>query len=49
MREKLGADWRKIHIGVKTFYSSPNIVRMIISMWMRWTRHVERMGRKRHT
>jgi hypothetical protein len=29
-------------------YSSPNIIRMIKSRRMRWTRHVAQMGEKRN-
>jgi hypothetical protein len=31
-----------------TFYSSPNIIRMIKSWRMRWAEHVARMGEKRN-
>jgi hypothetical protein len=43
-REEDGS-WRKLHIDeLHSLYSSPNIVRVIISRKMRWVRHVARMG-----
>jgi hypothetical protein len=30
-------------------YSSPSIIRMIESRWMRWARHVARIGENRDT
>jgi hypothetical protein len=42
-------DWRKLHNEVfHNLYSSPNIIRMIKSRRMRWTRHVARMGQTRN-
>jgi hypothetical protein len=44
-RDEVTGDWRKLHN--KEFYnlhSSPNIIRMIKSRWMRWAGHVARMG-----
>jgi hypothetical protein len=36
---------RKLHIDeLYSLYSSPNIVRVIKSRWMRWAGHVARMG-----
>jgi hypothetical protein len=40
--------WRKLHNEeLHNLYSSPSIIRIIKSMWMRWARHVARMGEKR--
>jgi hypothetical protein len=37
--------WRKLHNDeLRSLYSSPNIVRVIKSRRMRWTRHVAHMG-----
>jgi hypothetical protein len=42
-------DWRKLHNEeLHNLYSSPNIIRMIKSRRIRWTRHVARMREKRH-
>jgi hypothetical protein len=39
--------WRKLHNEeLHNFYSSPNIIRMIMSRRMRWTWHVVQMGKK---
>jgi hypothetical protein len=36
--------WRKLHNDeLHSLYSSPNIVRVIKSRWMRWAGHVARM------
>jgi hypothetical protein len=46
-REEDGS-WRKLHNDeLHSLYSSPNIVRVIISRRMRWTGHVARMGERR--
>jgi hypothetical protein len=40
-RDEVSGDWRKLHNEeLHNFYSSPNIIRMIKSRWMRWTGHV---------
>ena len=40
-------DWSKLHYEeLHDLYSVPNIVRVIISMRIRWTEHVARMGKK---
>jgi hypothetical protein len=46
-REEDGS-WRKLHNDeLHSLYSSPNIVRVIISRRMRWAGHVARMGEGR--
>jgi hypothetical protein len=46
-REEDGS-WRKFHNDeLHSLYSSPNIVRVIISRRMRWAGHVARMGEGR--
>jgi hypothetical protein len=38
-------DWRKQHNEeLDNLYSSPNIIRMIVSRWTRWAGNVARMG-----
>jgi hypothetical protein len=45
--EVVTGDWRKVHNEeLHNMYSSPNIIRMIRSMRMRWAGHVARMGRR---
>jgi hypothetical protein len=40
--------WRKLHNDeLYNLYSSPNIVRVIKSRWIRWAGHVARMGEGR--
>jgi hypothetical protein len=41
-RNEVTGDWRKVH------NSSPSIIRMIKSNWMRWAEHVGRIGEKRN-
>jgi hypothetical protein len=42
-------DWRKLHNEeLHNLYSSPNIIRMIMSKRMRWAGHVARMGETRN-
>jgi hypothetical protein len=46
-REEDGS-WRKLHNDeLHSLYSSPNIVRMIKSRWMKWAGHVALMGEGR--
>jgi hypothetical protein len=41
------ADWRKLHNEeLHNLYSSPGIIRMVKSSWMRFTGYVARMGRR---
>jgi hypothetical protein len=45
--DEVTVEWRKLNNEKLTdLYSSPNIVRMIKSISIRWTRHVARMGRR---
>jgi hypothetical protein len=45
----LTEDWRKLHKEkLHNLYSTPNIIRMIKSMRMRWEGNVARMGTKRN-
>jgi hypothetical protein len=42
-------DWRKLHNEkLHNLYSSPSIIRMIKSRWIRWTGHVACMRVKRN-
>ena len=46
-RDEVTGEWRKLNAEEPSdLYSSPNIVRVIKSSRMRWTGHVERMGRE---
>jgi hypothetical protein len=46
-RDKVARDLRKLHNEeLHKLYSSPNIIRKIKSMRMRWAGHVVRMGEK---
>ena len=45
-REEVTREWIKLHNEeLNDLYSSPDIIRVIKSRIMRWTRHVARMGR----
>jgi hypothetical protein len=47
-REEVTGEWRKLHNEkLNDLYSLPNIVRVVKSGRMRWTRHVARMGEER--
>jgi hypothetical protein len=40
-RDEVTGEWRKLHNeALRDLYSSPRIIRIIKSRWMRWTRHV---------
>jgi hypothetical protein len=39
-RDKVAADWRKLHKELHNLYSSPHIIRIIKSGRMRWAGHV---------
>jgi hypothetical protein len=44
-RDKIIGGWRKLHNEeLHNLYYSPNIIRMIKPMRMRWAGHVARMG-----
>jgi hypothetical protein len=44
-RDEVTGGWRKLHNEeLHALYSSPSRIRMIKSRWMRWARHVARMG-----
>jgi hypothetical protein len=45
-REEVTGGWRKLHEELHSLYSSSNIIRIIKSRWMRWTKRVARMGSK---
>jgi hypothetical protein len=48
-RGEVTGDWRKLHNEeLNNFYSSPNIIRIIMSGRMRLAGHVARMGEKRN-
>jgi hypothetical protein len=38
--------WRRLHNELRDLYSSPNIIRMIKSIRIRWAGYVARMGRR---
>jgi hypothetical protein len=47
--DEVTGDWRKLHNEeLHNLYSSPNIIRMIMSMRMRWAGHVAGMGETRN-
>jgi hypothetical protein len=46
-RDEVTGGWRKLHNEeLNNLYSSPYIIRMIKSRWMRSAGHVARMGRR---
>jgi hypothetical protein len=48
-REEVMRDWRKLHNEeLHNLYFSPNIIRVIKAMRMRWARHVARMRETRN-
>jgi hypothetical protein len=48
-RDGVNAGWRKLHNEeLHNLYSSPSIIRIIKSRWMRWAGYVPRMGEKRN-
>jgi hypothetical protein len=48
-RDELTGEWRKFHSGeLHNMHSSPDIIRQIKSMRMRWAGHVARMGEGRN-
>jgi hypothetical protein len=49
-RDEVRGNWRKSHDAeLHGVYSSPNIIRVIKSRRIRWTRHVEGIGERRGT
>jgi hypothetical protein len=47
-RDEVRGKWKKLHNKeLNDLYSSPNIVRVIISRRMRWAEHVARVGKRR--
>ena len=47
-RDEVTSEWRKLHNEEPNdLHSSPNIVRVIKSIRMRWAGHVARMGERR--
>jgi hypothetical protein len=46
-REEVTREWRKLNEELTDLYSPPNIVRMIKSRRMMWSRHAARMGESR--
>jgi hypothetical protein len=48
-RDEMRGGWRKLHNEeLHNLYSSPSIIRMIMSRSMRWADHVARMGERRN-
>jgi hypothetical protein len=48
-RDRVTGGWRKLYNEeLHNLYSSPSIIRIIKSRWMRWVGHVARMGEKRN-
>jgi hypothetical protein len=48
-RDEVTGGWRKLHNEeLRDLYSSPSIIRIMKSRWMRWAGHVARMGEKRN-
>jgi hypothetical protein len=44
-RDGVMGGWRKLHNEeLRNLYSSPSVIRIIKSGWMRWAGHVARMG-----
>jgi hypothetical protein len=44
-RDEVAAGWRGLHnMELQNLYSSPSIIRMLMSSRMSWTGHVARMG-----
>jgi hypothetical protein len=48
-RDEVTGEWRKLHNEeLRDLYSSPSIIRIMRSRWLRWAGHVTRMGEKRN-
>jgi hypothetical protein len=49
MRDEVTGEWRKLHNEeLHDLYSSPSIIRIIMSKRIRWACYVARMGEKRN-
>jgi hypothetical protein len=47
-RDEVRGEWRKLHNEeLYNLYSSPDIIRQVMSRRMRWAGHVARMGEER--
>jgi hypothetical protein len=46
-RDEVTGGRRKLHEELHILYSAPSVIRIIKSRRMRWSGHVERMGRRR--
>jgi hypothetical protein len=48
--DEVTGGWRKLHDEeLHNLYSSPNIIMVIRSRWLKWVRHVVGMGETRNT
>jgi hypothetical protein len=48
-RDKVTGDWRKLHNdGLRALHPSPDSIRLMEPVNMRWAVHVARMGEKRN-
>jgi hypothetical protein len=48
-RDEVTGEWKKLHNEeLRDLYSSPSIIRIIMSRRLRWAGHVARMGEKRN-
>jgi hypothetical protein len=48
-RDEVTGEWIQLHNEeLRDLYSSPSVIRIIMSRRMRWTGHVARMGEKRN-
>jgi hypothetical protein len=48
-RDEVTGEWRKLHNEeLRDLYSSPSIIKIIMSRRMRWAGHVAEMGEKRN-
>jgi hypothetical protein len=46
-RDEVMGEWRNMHNEeLRDLYSSPSIIRIIKSRWMRWAGHIVQMGRR---
>jgi hypothetical protein len=48
-RDEVTGEYRKLHNEeLRGLYTSPSIIKMIKSKWMRWAGHLARMGEERN-